>query len=75
MTMEWKEAATHPMPFGKYRGVKLDKIAETDEGLLYLDWLVGQPWVKGRLRLALGAYLADASIKTDLQAVLDRRRG
>lgn len=28
------------MPFGKYRGVPLGRIAEKD--ILYLDWLVGR---------------------------------
>lgn len=35
-------AKTYEMPIGKYRGQTLDRIATTDAGLLYLDWLLGQ---------------------------------
>ena len=71
--MTWTEAAAHQMPFGKFRRKRLDKIAEDDEGLLYLDWLVGQEWVKGRLRDALEIYLADESIQSDIKVLVDRR--
>lgn len=29
------------MPFGKYEGLTLLEISESDEGLRYLDWLLG----------------------------------
>lgn len=31
------------MPFGKYKGKKLDEVPDN-----YLDWLAGQDWVKDR---------------------------
>jgi len=31
------------MPFGKHKGVALDKVPDS-----YLDWLAGQDWVKDR---------------------------
>lgn len=32
------EAESVVMPFGKHRGRTIREIADTDEGLLYLDW-------------------------------------
>jgi uncharacterized protein (DUF3820 family) len=65
--MEWKEAADVVMPFGKYKGRDLDDIAGSDEGLRYIDWLVGEDWLSGRLREAVEAYLSDPAIQKDLE--------
>lgn len=58
------------LPFGKHKGKTLDAIAETDDGLKYLDWLVGQDWLKGDLRNCVEAYLADETIKTELKKLV-----
>jgi len=67
--MTFADAQIFKMPFGKHKGLTLDKISETDEGLLYLDWLVGKnlnPYVKQ----ALETYLAYPSIQRDVAALL-----
>lgn len=53
--------------FGTHRDKPLDVAAETDEGLLYLDWLNDQPWVKEPLKTHLRNYLADPTIKRELE--------
>ncbi len=67
--MTFKESAEFRMPFGKYSGVALDKIAETDEGLKYLDWLYGE-CKNPEVSTALGRYLGDASIRKELEKLL-----
>lgn len=64
--MTFKGAQEYILPFGKHVGKALDSIASTDEGLLYLDWLIGQDWVRGQTREALTAYLGDPAIKKEL---------
>ncbi len=59
-----------PLPFGKHKGQTLDEIAETDDGLKYLDWLVGQHWLRGDLRNCVEAYLADETIKADVKRLM-----
>jgi uncharacterized protein (DUF3820 family) len=61
-----RRAANHRLHFGKYRGQTIDNIAETDEGLLYLDWLIGQSWVHEMTRIALEVYLTQSSIVREI---------
>lgn len=70
--MTFTEAKTVIVPFGKYVGTEIDKIAYTDEGLLYLDWLHGVA-TYGRLKEALGVYFSDPSIKRELEEAINRR--
>jgi hypothetical protein len=72
--MTFREAADFVLPLrrGKWGRMKIDRIAETDEGLLYLDWLVGQDWIRGPLKEALITYLGDQSIKRDLEELVRR---
>lgn len=64
--MKFSEAQSFKLPFGKYRGETLDKIAETDEGLAYLDWLVGEePFPP--TGPALKTYLADPAIRAEVE--------
>jgi hypothetical protein len=35
------EASAYVLTIGKYKGKTLDEIATTDDGLVYLDWLLG----------------------------------
>jgi len=55
------------MEFGKYKGKTLNEIAESDEGLKYLDWLVGERPDLFDLKLFLG----QPTIKRELEALLD----
>lgn len=63
--MKFETAQKTKIGFGKYKGWTLDEIAESDEGLQYLDWLIGQDFVRPPLLWALTAYLNDPAIKTE----------
>lgn len=39
-TIEFKEARRHVMPFGLWKDQTIDATATSDEGLLYLAWLM-----------------------------------
>lgn len=59
------------MPFGKYEDQTLDTIASSEEGLLYLDWLVGQEWFRGPTRRQLEAFLAQDDVRAELDRLLE----
>lgn len=69
--MNYEEAKEYQLLFGKYAGKTLDKIAKSDDGLKYLDWLTGQYWVKREAQVALNAYLSNPSIAKDLKELLN----
>ena len=52
------------LPFGKYAGRTLVEVAETDEGLLYLDWFAGA--VDGGAGDAVRAFLDDDVMQDEL---------
>lgn len=74
--MNWTEAAAFVMPFGKYKGKKVDVVAKDDDGLRYLDWLRGELWmyeqtdVKRDVAEALDVYLDDPVIRRELEEIL-----
>ena len=57
------------MLFGKYKGKRLNQIATTDRGLLYLDWLVGE-FDPGPVKAAVEAYISDAGIQQQIAALV-----
>lgn len=71
----FRAAAAHVLPFGNFSGNTIDRVAESDAGLLYLDWMRGE-LVAGRLVArqseqpalinALAVYLEDPAIAGDL---------
>jgi len=63
---DFKAAKRHVISFGQYRGKTLDEIAESDDGLRYLDWLRGQSFVGSVTAAWLRVYLDDPSIKAEL---------
>ena len=65
---KFKQAQQWILQFGKYKGLAIDKIAETDEGLKYLDWLNDQTWLQDPLKSHLVNYLSDPTIKKELDA-------
>jgi hypothetical protein len=71
--MTYDEASRYMLPWGKYAGRVLDDVASTDEGLRYLDWLVGSCRARG-VRAALEAYLADSTIKGEVERALAERK-
>ncbi len=66
-TVTFKEAQGFRLMFGKYRGETLDDIASTDEGLKYLDWLLGESDANAHSYPYLSAYMNDPSIKRELE--------
>lgn len=67
MPFDFNRAAAFKMPFGKYKGQELDKIAMTDEGLRYLDWLYGSMDKPSPTMESLAAYLGDEGIQRELE--------
>ena len=67
---QFKAAQQCVIPFGTYTGETIDKIAESDDGLKYLDWLRGQAWLKDPLKTHVLNYLNDPTIKKELEKIL-----
>lgn len=68
--MNFKEASNNIIPFGKYKGKTLDQIASSDEGLKYLDWLMGQTNLFGEFKESINIYMSDEIIKNELTKLL-----
>lgn len=70
----FRQAADTVIPFGKYRGSTIDTVSETDQGLLYLDWLYGQRGNRqgSPLDEALRVYLEDPTIAKELSTLVAR---
>jgi hypothetical protein len=64
-------ACDYLMPLGQHKGKTLARIGANEEGLKYLDWLIGQEWVNGLLRANLEKYLGHPAISRQLDAVLE----
>jgi hypothetical protein len=71
---EFKAAQKFVLRFGTHQDKPLDVAAETDDGLLYLEWLRKQEWVKEPLRGHLNAYLSDTTIQKELGLIHAKRR-
>lgn len=68
--MNYDDAKNCTMAFGKHKSLTLDQIASTgDDGLRYLDWLVGQGWVTGTLKIALEVFLDDPATRKELARI------
>lgn len=68
--MNFTDACAFAMPLGQHKGKTLARIGANTEGLKYLDWLIGQPWVNGRLKEALGVYLTHPQVAMQLDAAI-----
>jgi hypothetical protein len=72
-----QQAGCFPLNFGKHRGKTIEKIANhglDHEGLRYLDWLVGQDFVKKEkpdLFHAIQEYLKCPDIARSLELALE----
>lgn len=72
MNQAFTDACNFVMPLGKFKGQTLARIGSSDEGLKYLDWLIGQDWVNGRLKAALETYLEHPAMGSAVErAMLD----
>ncbi len=61
-----KTAAATVVPFGQFNGMTIDKIAETDDGLRYIDWLSGEEIRRPVLREAIHVYVSDKTIAKEI---------
>ncbi len=65
------DCQTFEMPFGKYKGQTLREIADTDEGLKYLDWLLGGDIdLRPATRYALEEFVALPHIEREMERVI-----
>jgi len=66
--IKFQTAQRFKIKSGKYKGQTIDKIAETDEGLKYLDNLAG--FIEdGALKRILEIYLGDKAIQEELRKI------
>jgi hypothetical protein len=68
--MDFDEASRHELRFGKFRGRSIGEVAESDEGLRYLDWLSGQTWLEPYTAEALAVYLKHGVIARDVDRLI-----
>lgn len=66
--------SAYVIPFGKYRDQSVGQIGGDDEGLLYLDWLVGQRWLKDETREAIQAYIQFPANADAVEAAVERKK-
>jgi hypothetical protein len=67
------QARDFVLPYGTHKGKTLDKVAETDSGLRYLDWLFGEIEAEdSAVRDALGVYLTDSAIASEVKRIARR---
>ena len=69
--ISFEEAKAYRMNYGKFKGMSLDDIAKTNEGLLYLDWAVGE--INGEALKYIAAYVSHPMIKREIEEALDER--
>jgi hypothetical protein len=62
----------HILPFGKYKGLPIRKAAEDDEGLLYLDYMMGLPELGPETRDAIARYLNHPVIAPRVNAAIEK---
>jgi hypothetical protein len=74
--VNYRVACGFKINFGRYAGVTLDGVADAGadaEGLLYLDWLRGEGWVREKkplLLAALNCYLDSPAIARALDRAI-----
>jgi hypothetical protein len=61
------------VPFGKFKGRTIDQVASTDDGLKYLDWMVGLDDLREPFKTDLTTYLAKPSVSQELDRILGDR--
>lgn len=71
--MNFRQAANTVIQFGKNKGKTIDQVGESDDGLLYLDWLSGID-LKPDFKIALDTYLSDPTIARDLDTLVSNGR-
>lgn len=59
------------IPFGKFINHTIEELSESDDGLLYLDWLIGQTWLKDPLKRKLEEFMSDDGVQADLREAME----
>ena len=73
--MNPEQACQFSMPFGKYQGQTLEKIATSDPaGVGYLDWM-SENKLTGEIKEALEVFLAIPWVKELVERSVEKRRG
>lgn len=57
---------SYVLQFGKYKNISLGSVP-----LTYLDWLIGQKWLKDPAKSAIEEYLNDPVIQRELESELN----
>jgi uncharacterized protein (DUF3820 family) len=69
MSFKFDYAKKYVLPFGQYKGKRIDDIAKDDEGLKYLDWLYGET-DDVNIKRFLKIYFEDETIKKELEKLV-----
>jgi hypothetical protein len=71
-----EQACRFEMPFGKYRGITLERIATTDsQGPGYLDWVMSLDNLGPDLKEALECFLAIHWVRDLVERAAEQRGG
>lgn len=69
--MAFSEAQNYKIPFGMHKDRTIEDVASTDDGLRYLDWLMGKSSLYGRFKEAMGVYMNDPTIKLEVEKAIE----
>ncbi len=69
------DPADYVMPFGKWKGLTLDEIAETSDGLRWLDWAAGEFDVTSEAGQQIRSFVANPAIVREIiEAIAEQRK-
>lgn len=72
--MTFDQAKLQCVPFGKFKGQSIDKVASTSRGLMYLDWMMSLKDLReGPFKDALNTYMRDEGIQKEVQQAMQDR--
>ena len=66
----FEEIGSTPLRFGKFKGKTLADLWESDEGLSYLDWLLGQDWLFEDFRQRLEEFCEIERVAKEIERVV-----
>jgi hypothetical protein len=68
---KFTQACAYIMPFGKHRHKTLARIGANKDGLEYLDYLIGEPWLSDPARGYIKTYLSHPDIARQLDILTE----
>lgn len=72
--MDFHTAKHTVIPFGKYKGSTIFAAAQTDAGLLWLDWALSLDDLREPFKTALHVYMGDATISREVDDTIHKRK-